>query len=153
MTSARSREADCPRAADQVAAAQREPPGVAPVGVAAVAELPGGLAAVMSPAQRRQVLGIRLAGWTAVVGVSVGLEMVEVAGPGVGLAPGKDTVTVAQDHLLAHPLVGVVAVQGPAGAEVEHGDDRGPAALEPVADLGQGHRAEALGRAEGAGSV
>ena len=107
-----------------------------------------GLGPVMSPAQRREVVGPGLARWSAVVHLDVGLDMVEVAVTGVLVAVGEDALTVAQDHQLAHPLGWVVLVDAVGAVHPEHRLQGEPAGAQPLLDGVDGQRAELLDRAE-----
>jgi hypothetical protein len=82
-----------------------------------------------------------LAWWSAVVGVEVALDVVEVAGSGVGGAAGEDAVAVAEDDQLSHPWRWVVGVDGVAALEVEDRSDDDLVVADPGFDLGQGGRA------------
>src|SRR5690349_17251036 len=82
-----------------------------------------GLGAVVSSAEARELGGCCLAGWA--VGV-VGLDVVEVAVSGVGLAAGEHAGLVAEDDLFADPLGWVVPVDrrfGSGGVAGVHPDD------------------------------
>ena len=102
-----------------------------------------GLGPVMSPAQRGEVLWVGLAGWSALVGRDVGVDVVEVAGPGVAAAPGEHAVPVAEDDELAHPRWRVVLVDGVGAVEVEDREDPGLRVVPASAGSGRGWRGRA----------
>src|SRR5688572_30097131 len=123
---------------DQEPATVRTDPVVAPVGPASISPAPRGLAPVMSAAERREILRPGLPRWPVIV---VGLHVVEVAGPGIPRAPREDTVLVAQDHQLPHPLGRVVLVDRIGAGQVEDRADAHPGVTDPLLDAGDRRRA------------
>jgi hypothetical protein len=121
-------------------------PQVATVAESSVVPAGEGLDPVMSPAQRRQVLGSGLAGWAAAVGWPVGVEVVQVAAPCVVSAVGEHAVSVALDDQFPHPLRRVVGIDSVGAAQVQHRADPQVGAAEPVGQQVQGGRAEPLDR-------
>ena len=152
-----STTADLPGRARRPAHVWRRRPVVGPgpdavaSGRAGVAPETGGLGVVVSAAERDEVGGSGLAGWTGRV---VGDDVVEVAASAVDLAAGEAAGRVSEDDVLAHPLGWVVAVDGVVAVHPDHRLDADGGVADPVADLVGGDRAEALGAADfGSGVV
>ena len=117
-----------------------------PVRVAFVSPSLRGLGPVMSPAQRREVLRVGLAGWSGVV---VGDDVVEVAVAGTGLAVREHAQRVGEPDLFGHPGGRLVPVDRVVAGRVDDRGDPDPAAGggvpgQPVLDPGHRDCAEVL---------
>ena len=92
-----------------------------------------GLHPVVQPAQGGQVVGAGLAGWAGLV---VGVDVVEVAGPGRPVAPRVHTGPVAQPDVLGDPLRHLVGVRSERLVEIDDWSDGDPGGVLPPAPLG-----------------
>jgi hypothetical protein len=74
---------------------------------------------MVAPAERGEVVGVGLAGWTTVVEVDVWLDVVEVAAPGSSMTAGKHADRVTEADQGRHPRWWVVPVDGVRARQVE----------------------------------